>query len=134
MAIDFDEMRTQLADVDWGTGLTRDAIRLRWPDLPREVYMHLPSEKEFTSTEELLDFTSQRLREAQVEEMPTDGAAADGGPSAWGESSTGALLVEPDRSHGVGSGSDPGYTGGGSVDTGSGRAGTSYGNGADETP
>ena len=130
MAIDFAALREGLADLDWGAGLTRDGIRLRWPALPQEVYLHLPSEKRFTSAEEVMLFVHRRLRLAEQEEIPEDGALGDGGPPAWGDSVTGETLVRPDLGHGVGSGAHPGYTGGGSVQTGVGREGTTYGDAA----
>ena len=132
MVIDFDEIRARLEGIAWGTGLTRDAIRLRWPAFPQEVYMHLPSEKEFLSTEELLAFTSARLRDAQVEDIPTEGALADGGPRAWGESPSGAVLAEPEPEGGVASGADSGVTAGDAVSTGGGREGAAYGDGGEE--
>jgi hypothetical protein len=127
MAIDLRGLQDRLQEIEWGTGLTRDAIRLRWPELPEEVYMHLPSEKRFSSANNLVGFLGRRLALAESPEIPEGGATDDGGPADWGESSTGATLETPDLGHGVGSGANPGYTGGGSVQTGVGREGTTYG-------
>ncbi len=127
MAVDLQGLRDSLRDLDWGTGLTRDAIRLRWPGLPQEIYMHLPSEKRFTSPEHLVSFVDRRLAMAESEEIPEGSAAEDGGPADWGDSVTGGTFTTPDLGHGVGSGANPGYTGGGSVQTGVGREGTTYG-------
>ncbi|MDA8216463.1 MAG: hypothetical protein M0Z94_02470 [Dehalococcoidales bacterium] len=127
MAVDFDRLRRQLAALEWGKGLTRDGIRLRYRELPEEVYLHLPSEKAFRSAEEVVVYTERALRRAQELDMPPEGAAEEGGPEGWGDSPAAEIVERPDMGHGVGSGANPGYTGGGSAQTGVGREGTTYG-------
>lgn len=75
---------------------------------------------------ERLDLASQPEPFDEVE------VAAEGGPTAWGESPTGITESMPDSGSGVGSGTGPGYTGGGSVQTGVGPEGTTYGDEATE--
>ncbi len=132
MALDFAALRAQLARLDWGRGLTRDGIRLRLGQLPEELYMHLPSEKRFRSADEVVLFLQHAMRwaasrEPQEEEALEQEALEEGGPGGWGDSPTGETVVTPDLGHGVGSGAHPGYTGGGSAQTGVGREGTTYG-------
>ena len=128
MAVDLAALLRELQGIDWGHGLTRDGIRRRHSDFPEEVYLRLPSEKEFRSAEELVGFARLQLQRAERElEIPPSGAEEDGGPSDWGDSPIETTVKTPKTSHGVGSGVDPGYTGGGSVQTGVGREGTTYG-------
>jgi len=133
MAMDFASLREQLAQLDWERGLTRDGIRLRWKRMPRQLYLHLPSEKRFVSAEEVVLYVRRALRLAAEPEMPDKESVADGGPDAWGDSPSGETIVSPDLGHGIGSGANPGYTGGGSVQTGIGREGTTYGD-AESSP
>lgn len=132
MSIDFASLRESLSRLDWGKGLTRDGIRLRFADVPEDVYIHLPSEKRFRSADEVVRFAQRALRrsaarEEDEEEALEQEALEEGGPEAWGDSPTGSTTITPDLGHGVGSGANPGYTGGGSVQTGVGREGTTYG-------
>jgi hypothetical protein len=133
MAVDYGRLQAALDKIDWGEGLTRDGIRLRYKGLPEDIYMHLPSEKEFRSGDELIMFARQRLEVAsRPEPFNENEIVEEGGPMAWGDSPTAITEPLPDAGHGVGSGADPGYTGGGSAQTGVGREGTTYGDGLDE--
>lgn len=130
MAVDFAALRRQLEDIEWGQGLTRDAIRKRFRGLPEEVYLHLPSEKKFRNAEELVTYAERAIQVADRLIIPPEGAAEEGGPEAWGDSPLESSVEVPERNHGVGTGGDPGYTGGGSVQTGVNREGTTYGGGS----
>lgn len=129
MAVDFAALRRQLDGIDWGHGLTRDGIKKRFSGLPEEVYLHLPSEKEFRSSAELVAYAERAIEIADRMVIPAEGAAEDGGPEAWGDSPLETVVEVPDPYRGVGIGGDPGYTGGGSTQTGVGPEGTTYGDG-----
>lgn len=128
--VDLEPLLPQLRALDWSAGITREHLAERVSGFPRSVYLLLPSEREFHSAAELASFYERAWQRSQSEGIPASGAAEDGGPRAWGPSppSVGARRVG--GYHGVGSGTDSGYTG--SDDVGTDRSGATYGPGAEE--
>lgn len=82
------EAGAHLERLEWGRGLTRDELRLRYHELPLGIYLRLPDSKRFHSAVEV-------LHEAGVAPSRSEGdflgpnpnlpdAEEDGGPPAWG--------------------------------------------------
>jgi len=121
------DLKQKLEAIDWSGGLTRDDLRDQIPDFPEIVYLHLPGSKKFASSLRLIQYLIVAAARLRADKIPMEGAAELGGPDAWGQAATGRDFHMPDLTHGVGSGIDPGHTGSGSTQTGTGRPGTTYG-------
>lgn len=90
---DMEALRRQLDSLDYGDrGLTRNDLRARIPELPDALYLHLPDSKRFGSAEEILYEARTSAARAEGEFIspddttPSDGAEADYGPAAYGDS------------------------------------------------
>jgi hypothetical protein len=90
---DLEALRRQLASLDYGEhGLTRNDLRARIADLPDAIYLHLPDSKRFGSAEEILYEVRTSAARAEGEfiaaddNTPSDGAEAEYGPAAYGDS------------------------------------------------
>jgi hypothetical protein len=88
-----DAIRAQLERVEYGAhGLTRNDLRARLPDLPDAIYLHLPDSKRFGSAAEVLHEVGVSASRAEGEfvgpdeDIPSEGAEADYGPAAYGDS------------------------------------------------
>lgn len=117
------DQRRHLDTLDWGTtGLTRDDIRAQWADMPEPMYNQLPPDFTFPDTGSLASYLQHVASHNIVQGEPPAGEP----PRAWGPSPTGRVMVDRERSHGVGSGAGSGETGSG-AQTGESRDGVSYG-------
>lgn len=83
-----------LHGMDFGTeGLTRDELRARYHDLPKPVYLRLPSSKHFINALEVLQEAEIAPSRAEGEfiganpNLPEAESIADGGPPLWGPTS-----------------------------------------------
>lgn len=124
------DVRVKLSKLKWKDGLTREDIRKQWPNIPERIFDLLPIDYRFADAGALMSYFEHLMRRGAVEEMDLGGQP----PSASIPSTTMANMPLSPRQHGVGSGADPGYTGGGSVQSGIGREGTTYGDVEDEEP
>ena len=86
------DVERELQGLDFGDGLTRDDVRSRMPNLPRELYLELPASKRYRSAGELVHDAQNAAHRAEGEMVREDfdafdssGAEDDGGPTAWGE-------------------------------------------------
>src|SRR5579885_3131560 len=101
-------LTAQLAQLDWGRGLTRNDIKAAWPDFPQAVYLRLPDSKRFGSPREMLH--AARIAPSRAEGdflgaqpgIPTDLSVEEGGPPGWGDSP----LVTPGGTIDAGSAED----------------------------
>lgn len=118
---DIGTVREHLHRLKWKDGLARDDIRRRWPGLPETIYNALPRDYVFRNEGEVMSYLEHLLRHGALDRLEDTGEP----PQSY-RPSVGDVTHSP-REHGVGSGGDPGYTGGGSVQTGVGRSGTTYG-------
>lgn len=95
--------RAALHALDFGElGLTRGELRERVPELPETIYLHLPDSKRLASADAVLHEVARSSARAEGEFMapddntPVEGAQADFGPAAYGESSlTSPSVVGP---------------------------------------
>ncbi len=88
-----DDLRPRLEQLDYGAhGLTRHEIRDQMPDLPDIVFLHLPDSKRLRDADEVLHEVRSAPGRAEGEfvaaddNTPVDGAEADYGPAAYGDS------------------------------------------------
>jgi len=85
------EAGARLERLDWGRGLTRDEIRLRYRELPLGIYMRLPDTKRYHSAMEVLHEAGVAPSRAEGDFMGANpnlpDAESDGGPPAWGDQS-----------------------------------------------
>ena len=88
-------IRTRLEHANYGEhGLTRNDLRAQIPDLPEAIYLHLPDSKRFRSADEVLHEVRSSAWRAEGEflgspddsRVPSEGAEADYGPAAYGDS------------------------------------------------
>ena len=86
-------IRTRLERAEYGEhGLTRNDLRAQIPDLPEAIYLHLPDSKRFRSADEVLHEVRSSAWRAEGEFVgpddliPSEGAEADYGPAAYGNS------------------------------------------------
>ncbi len=127
LGLDEDRVRQELAGLDWGRGLTTYDIRQELPALPEELLSDLEDGAIFHSPEEVIRGVRGEI-DRDAADFPVEGAESIGGPSGYGGSTTGRLVIRPSTSGGIGSGTDTGDTGSGNTEaTGWGRAGTTYG-------
>jgi hypothetical protein len=122
-----ERVRQELSGLDWRGGLTTAEIMAQLRGLPADLFGDLADGAIFHSPDEVV-----QSMEGQVDrdpgDMATEGAESLGGPAGYGESSTGRLVMTPNTSHGVGSGTDTGDTGSGNTEaTGWGGPGTTFG-------
>ena len=90
---DLESVREQLNHVDYGEyGLTRNELKERVAALPDTIYLHLPDSKRFRNADDVLHEARTAAARAEGEfiaaddNMPSDGAEADYGPAAYGDS------------------------------------------------
>jgi len=119
--VDLGEIRERLRPLEWGDGLSRTEIKRQWQDMPDAVYGVLPTDFVFRNEGEVMSYLAHLRRHGAVAPLP------ELEPHGYGPSPTGTSVARAPTEHGVGSGTDTGYTGGGSVQTGVGRSGTTYG-------
>jgi hypothetical protein len=88
-----DAIRARLERVDYGEhGVTRNDLRAQIPDLPEAIYLHLPDSKRLRSADEVLHEVRSSAWRAEGEFVgpddliPSEGAEADYGPAAYGDS------------------------------------------------
>ena len=81
----------RLGALEWpSAGLTRDEIRRRYRDMPKGLYLRLPSSKRYYSPAEVLhdaEIASSRAEGDFVgahPDIPEAESVSDGGPPAWG--------------------------------------------------
>ncbi len=80
-----------LARLDWTHGLTRDQIRVAYPNLPLGIYLRLPDSKHFGSVGEVLHEAGVASSRAEGDFMganpnyPVDASLEDGGPPGWSD-------------------------------------------------
>lgn len=86
-------IRARLDGIDYGEhGLTRNELRARIADLPDGIYLHLPDSKRFRDADEVLHEVRTSASRAEGEFLaaddntPSEGAQADYGPAAYGDS------------------------------------------------
>jgi len=81
----------RLGALEWpAEGLTRDQIRRKYRDLPKGIYLRLPSSKRYYSATEV--FYDAEIAPSRAEgdfigahpDIPEAESVADGGPPAWG--------------------------------------------------
>ncbi len=118
---DLGMIRESLRKLAWGGGLSRDAVRDQWHNMPEQIYNALPKDYVFRDDGEVMSYLEHLLRHGAIENLRDTGED----PQQY-KPSLGEVTHQP-REHGVGSGADPGYSGGGSVQTGVDRGGTTYG-------
>ncbi len=124
---DLGEIRESLQKLNWGKGLTRDGIRAQWTRMSASIYDALPLDYKFRDEGEAMSYFDQLLRHGVIQNLHDTGDAPNEYKPTLGNVTNAA------REPGVGSGGDPGYTGGGSVQTGVGRQGTTYGDTEERT-
>ncbi|MBI4322636.1 MAG: hypothetical protein HY675_29445 [Chloroflexi bacterium] len=117
------DIRERLSKLRWKNGLNRDEMRKQWRNMPSKVYDLLPTDYRFGTGGEVMSYFEHLLHHGIVEELDLAGKP----PPESVHSTTLARMPLVPHQRGVGSGTDPGYTGGGSVDTGVGPGGTTYG-------
>jgi hypothetical protein len=99
------ELRHALDALAWRNGLTRDQIRRKYRELPRNIYLRLPASKRFRSADAVLYDAGIAPSRAEGDflgrapDLPEAESLDEGGPPAWGPS--------------------PLFTPGGAVDSGS---------------
>jgi hypothetical protein len=88
-----DAIRARLERADYGEhGVTRNELRAQIPDLPEAIYLHLPDSKRLRSADEVLHEVRSSAWRAEGEFVgpddliPSEGAEADYGPAAYGDS------------------------------------------------
>jgi len=81
----------RLGALEWPPeGLTRDQIRRKYRDMPKGLYLRLPSSKRFYSAAEVLYDAEIAPSRAEGDflgahpDIPEAESVADGGPPAWG--------------------------------------------------
>jgi hypothetical protein len=90
-----DELRaltTDLAQLNWSHGLTRNDIKAAYPNFPQPLYLRLPDSKRFNAPLDVL--RSARLAPSRAEgdflglapDIPSTLSVEEGGPPGWGES------------------------------------------------
>jgi hypothetical protein len=118
---DLGTIREKAHSLKWRDGLDRGGIRRQWHNMPSTIYDVLPVDYVFHNEGEVMSYFEHLLRHGALQNLRDTGDD----PRTYKDSSEEFLRI-PSK-HGVGSGADPGYTGGGSVQTGVGREGTTYG-------
>ena len=84
------EAAIHLHDLDWSNGLTRDDVRVAYPELPLAIYLRLPDSKLFISAGEAVHAAGLAASRAEGDFMgakpdyPVEQSVADGGPPGWG--------------------------------------------------
>lgn len=79
-----------LTRLNWSSGLTRDQIKKKCPQLAPAVYLRLPATKAFASPAEVLHDVGDAQSRAEGEylganpDIPEAESLAEGGPPAWG--------------------------------------------------
>ncbi|MCL5265448.1 MAG: hypothetical protein M1343_09710 [Chloroflexi bacterium] len=126
MKFDLGMIREHLRKLKWGDGLTPAQMRHQWRGMPQHVYDGLPKDYVFRNEGEVMSYLEHLLHDGFIDRLEDTGED----PKEYRISPTGATQVP--RQHGVGSGAGSGYTGGGSVQTGAGREGTTYGDTEEE--
>ncbi len=90
-----DELRAaadRLTQLDWKRGLTRNDIKIAYPEFPQHIYLRLPDSKRFRSPQEVLH--AARLAPSRAEgdflgatpAIPAGLSVEEGGPPDWGDS------------------------------------------------
>jgi hypothetical protein len=92
------QARPQLAQLQWGQGLTRDDVRQRWSKFPQALYLRLPASKRFMNGDDLLRAAANFSTRAEGEftdvhttpaELAEEREVMDlGGPPAYGADMT----------------------------------------------
>ena len=122
------DVRTKLSKLKWKNGLNREDIHKQWRNMPLRIYDLLPADYRFADAGAVMSYFEHLLQRGAIEELDLAGQP----PSASVPSTTMARIRMVPHQHGVGSGGGSGYTGGGSVTSGIGREGTTYGDAEDE--
>ncbi|MBI3976814.1 MAG: hypothetical protein HY331_01385 [Chloroflexi bacterium] len=123
-----DDIRERLRSLDWSKGLTRLEMHRQWPDMPPALLDALPFDYRFADPGSVMSYVEAVLRTGRIDSVPGEP------PTGYGESPLFGMHTVFPPEHGVGSGLDSGYTGGGSAQTGSTRDGTTYGAPEENTP
>ncbi len=125
-------VRHDLSTLDWEGGLTTTDILEELPALPRDLFSDLEDGAIFHNPGEVIASIRGEV-DRDAEDIPVEGATSLGGPAGYAPSPTGRLLTPPSTSHGIGSGTDTGDTGGGNTAATSwGHPGTTFGEEAAE--
>lgn len=121
------KLRSHLEQLDWGRGLTTAEIASQLRGTPTELFGDLADGAIFHGADEVIRALKGEI-DLDVADMPAEGMESLGGPAGYGPSTTGALVMRPSTSGGIGSGTDTGDTGSGDTEaTGWGRPGTTFG-------
>jgi hypothetical protein len=81
----------RLGALEWpAEGLTRDQVRRKYHNMPKGLYLRLPSSKRYHSADEVLHDAEIAPSRAEGDflgahpDIPEAESVADGGPPAWG--------------------------------------------------
>lgn len=122
-----DQVRRDLSNLDWGRGLTTVEIMDQLPGLPIDLFGDLEDGEIFHGPDDVIRSMHGHV-DMDPADMAAEGAESLGGPAGYGPSPTGHLVLTPNTSHGIGSGTDTGDTGSGNTEaTGWGHPGTTFG-------
>lgn len=124
MRLDLGELRARLLELHWGGGLTAAEMLAQKPDLPQDVIQQLPAGYRFRDAGEATSYLRHLRIHGLLPGNPDLGPVVP--PMGYGESPTGRAFSTHEIGHGVGSGTDSGYTGS-DAQTGEGRDGVPYG-------